>query len=346
MSPSDRSWPPTADLPPAATASGARQARPPSPRDDRGRIEMRHLRYFVAVAEERSVSRAAVRLRVSQPPLSHQIRQLEACVQAVLFRRTSRGVDLTPAGEEFLEHARMLLTRLDRAVEAARYVERGTGGTLQLGCVSSVQRLFGSSIVAAVETAFPFLRLNFNPMMVAEQVEALRAETIDIGIVAEAIADDLIRTRILLESSMIAALPADHPLAAKRRLSLRDVASEAGLPPGAAPARSFRTQASNIFRRRGLAAPGLHDVSDISLLMELVEAGMGIALVPDILERRNYPKAVFRPVADAAPPYILSIAWRADSLTPLRSAFIDYMTRLDWRTLVQNAPRGGAAAQG
>jgi DNA-binding transcriptional LysR family regulator len=341
---SDRSGPPVAALPAAAAPVSRRRAS--SPRDDRGRIELRHLRYFVAVAEERNVSRAAIRLGVSQPPLSYQIRQLETWLQVALFRRTPRGVDLTAAGEEFLEHARMLLTRLDRAVDAARYIERGTGGTLQLGCVYSVQRLFGPAITSAVEAAFPSLRLNFKPMTMAEQAEALLAETIDVGVVTDAIASDLIRTRVLIESPMVAALPADHAFAAKRSVTLRDIASETGLPPGAAPARSFRTQASDIFRRRGLVAPGLHEVADIVLLMELVEAGMGIALVPDCLDRCNYPKAVFRPVADGPPPpYVLFIAWRTDSLTPLRSAFIDHVTRLDWRSLIQAAPYGSTAAE-
>src|SRR5690349_15561173 len=109
-----------------------------SPGDERNRIELRHLRYFLAVAQEGSISAAALRLHVSQPPLSSQIRQLESWLQVVLFRRTAKGVELTPAGEEFFEHARALLERLDRGVDAARYIERATGGRLRLGCISSV----------------------------------------------------------------------------------------------------------------------------------------------------------------------------------------------------------------
>jgi LysR family transcriptional regulator, benzoate and cis,cis-muconate-responsive activator of ben and cat genes len=309
-----------------------------SPGDERTRIQLRHIRYFLAVAQEGSISAAAIRLGVSQPPLSSQIRQLESWLQVVLFRRTARGVELTPAGEEFFEHARALLERLDRGVDATRYIARATGGSLRLGCISSVYRLYGRSLVAAIEAAFSSLRPKLEVMSAAEQVQALLADTIDLGIVSTGIGDQRIRTRVLFEAPLVVALPVGHPLTTRASLSLNDIAAELGVAPGTGPEFSYRQQASTIFKRRGLAASSLDQVSDITLLMQLVEAGMGLGLVPDCITPSNYPRATFRPTVERLPPFVVQLAWRSEGLTPLRSALVSHLTRLKWASIRQQAP--------
>ena len=308
-----------------------------SPGDERKRIELRHIRYFLAVAQEGSVSAAAARLRVSQPPLSSQIRQLESWLQVVLFKRTAKGVELTPAGEEFLEHARALLERLDRGIDAARYIERATGGRLQLGCISSVYRLYGRSLVDAIEAAFSSLRPTLEVMSAPQQIEALLADTIDLGIVSTGITEPRIHTRVLFEAPLVVALPADHPLASRAKVSLDDIAAEIGVAPGVGSEFSYRQQATNIFKRRGLAASSLDEVSDITLLMQLVEAGMGLGLVPDCMTPSNYPRATFRPTVERLPPFTVRLAWRTEGLTPLRSALVNHLTRLKWASMQQQA---------
>ena len=309
-----------------------------SPGDERKRIELRHIRYFLAVAEEGSINAGALRLGISQPPLSNQIRQLESWLQVVLFRRTAKGVELTPAGEEFFEHARGLLDRLDRGIAAARYIERATGGRLQLGCISSVYRLYGHSLVDAIEAAFSSLRPKLAVMSASEQIQALLTDTIDLGIVSTAVKEPGIHTRVLFEAPLVVALPVAHPLTTRAKVSLNDITAEIGVAPGVGSDFSYRQQASNIFKRRGLAASSLAEVSDITLLMQLIEAGMGLGLVPDCITRRNYPGAAFRPTVEKLPPFTVRLAWRSEGLTPLRSAVVNHLTRLKWSSIRQQTP--------
>jgi DNA-binding transcriptional LysR family regulator len=301
--------------------------------DQRKRIEFRHLRSFVTVAEESSIGRAAIRLNIAQPPLSQQIKQLETWLGSPVFHRTPKGVELTPAGEEFLRHATVILRQMDDAVDAVRQLEWGNSGELCVGCVYSTVRLFQSGIMRLVEKKFPRLTLEFKAMHVNDQMRALRDSTIDIGLVTLPIREKLIQNRMLLKSSLVLAAPKKHRLAKKKSVHLADIEREMPGLPGITGHFSFRKQATAIFKRQGLLAPGLQAVSDIGLLMELVEAGMGLAVVPECIDQKSYPKAAFITIEDALPPFALHVAWRTDTVTPLRAAFVDFLTRLNWVTL-------------
>src|SRR5437763_6089693 len=264
-------------------------------------MELRHLRYFVAVAEERHVTRAAARLGIQQPPLSQQIRALETELELQLFRRKPRGVELTPAGEAFLAEARIVLDRAEHAALAARRAARGEAGRLGLGFTSSAS--FHPLVPRAIRTfreASVLVSLTLEEAGTAELVEGLRAERIDAAFVRSPIcaAADL-TVHSLLEEEMIAALPAGHRLAtrAKTRLPLAALESETfilyrrPLGPGLYHAIIPASQRAGYSPRIGQEAPRM------LATLSLIAAGLGVTLIPASMQRMGMEGVVYRPLA-------------------------------------------------
>lgn len=194
-------------------------------------IELRHLRYAVAVAEEGHITRAAARLGIQQPPLSQQIRALEAAIGAPLFRRQPRGVELTAAGRAFVEKARAILRDTDLAVEAARRASRGQEGQLAIGFTSSAAfHPFVTGVMREMRERAPAIRLSLEEASTGELIEAVEADRLDAAFVrspSERL-ENLTITH-LLDEEMLVALPDHHARARKdtrRRISLASLADE------------------------------------------------------------------------------------------------------------------------
>lgn len=288
-------------------------------------MELRLLRYFVAVAEELHFSRAARRLRVAQPALSRAIRRLEEELGAPLFERSPRAVMLTPAGEAFLPEARSLLEHCDKVVRAAR---RGTAGVRRLA-VGYVWGLFHTSGPAAVRRfrlRHPEVAVNLLDLSATDQAAAIREGRIDLGFIGfaeEADALGLPRRRID-DCTLVAALPRAHPRARLRSVPLANLAEELFLGisevgyPGAARWVSAACQAAGFRPRMILAAERGHAV------LGLVAANCGVALLPEPLKMLPHTGVVFRPITPActAP---LHVAWRDD---PPSSAVAEFLQTL------------------
>jgi len=271
-------------------------------------MELRHLRYFVAVAEEEHVTRAAERLGIQQPPLSQQIRILERELDVQLFRRLPRGVALTAAGVAFLADARAILAQLDHAVATAKRTARGEQGRIAVGFTSSAPfNPFVPRVIRAYREAFPLVALTLEEGGTTELIEGLRNERIDAAFIRTPIADrEGLVVQILLEEPMVLALPRGHALARKKgaskALSLAAVAGETFV----------------IYRRP--SGPGLHDVivsacnvagfsprigqeaPRIGSTLNLVAAGLGISLVPESLQLMRMDGVVFRGLAGTVQP--------------------------------------------
>src|ERR1700676_2916338 len=175
-------------------------------------MELRHLRYFVAVAEEGHVTRAAERLGIQQPPLSQQIRALEAELDARLFHRKPRGVELTPAGRAFFDEAKAILARVGDAVAATRQAARGETGRIGLGFTSSASfHPFVPRAIRAFREAHPLVALTLEESGTVELVGALRSQALDIAFVRSPVGEspDIV-IRPLLDETMVAALPSGH----------------------------------------------------------------------------------------------------------------------------------------
>jgi DNA-binding transcriptional LysR family regulator len=248
-------------------------------------MELRHLRYFVAVAEEGHVTRAAERLGIQQPPLSQQIRALEAELEVQLFRRKPRGVELTQAGEALLAEARVILDRVEHAISAARRTARGEAGRIGLGFTSSASfHPFVPRVIRAFRETHPLVALSLEEGGTAELVEGLSAERIDAAFVRSPIgpAAELI-VHSVLEEEMVAALPAGHRLAVKAtasRLPLAELAADTfilyrrPLGPGLYDAIIAACQHAGYSPQIGQEAPRM--LSTLSL----VAAGLGVTLIP------------------------------------------------------------------
>src|SRR5687767_2086529 len=186
-------------------------------------MELRHLRYFVAVAEELHFGRAAVRLHVSQPPLSQQIKALEEELGVQLFQRTRRHVELTDAGRALLPEARAALEQAERAQRVAREAGAGARGRLVIGFVTSASYSVLPAAVRALRRAWPSVEVTLREMVPSAQLEALEWREIDVGLLRPPVDDARVEVEVVLEEPLLVALPARSALARKRGLALGDL---------------------------------------------------------------------------------------------------------------------------
>jgi DNA-binding transcriptional LysR family regulator len=288
-------------------------------------VELRHLRYFVAVAEELHFGRAAERLHIAQPPLSRQIRDLEREVGTPLFERGSRGVDLTHAGVAFLPEARLVLAQAERAQRTAQRAARGETGRLRVGFVEAATH---SGILPDVLSFFrmhlPNIGLSLLEMDSSQQAEALREGRIDLGVLSTPPLDAArwLQSELVYEERLVAAIPETHRLAAKGRLSLRDLAAESFiLRPRSADPASYddilaRCRAAQFSPAVAQEATGWHTI------LGLVSAGVGVAFVPESLAQLQRPGVVYRPVRDLSVNVELTLVWKQGEKSPVRERFV------------------------
>jgi DNA-binding transcriptional LysR family regulator len=283
-------------------------------------MELRHLRYFVAVAEEGHITRAAERLGIQQPPLSHQIRALERELGVQLFRRLPRGVELTEAGRSFVEDARAALARVGHGVEAAKRVARGEQGHLRLAFPPTAPfHPFVPRIILAFREAYPMVSLTMEESLRAEILERVRGGQIDVGFLRAAIAaPEGLEVHMLLEEPMLAALPSGHPLARSGcnddgALPLRALADETFIPyardqgPALYEAMAAACLLVGFSPRLGQEAPR------INTALSLVATGFGVTLVPASMRRLALDGVTYRDLAGAAQAKaFLSLAARRD----------------------------------
>lgn len=286
-------------------------------------MELRQLRYFVAVAEELHFRRAAERLHISQPPLSQQIRALEDELGFPLLVRTRRRVQLTPAGEAFLRDARALLNELAGAVATARRIDAGQTGRLRISFVGSA--LLSSIVPATVERfreTRPGVEIELRERSTIDQLRAVRAGVVDVGLVRPPIDDDAgLRVRTVLRERTVAALPAGHSLAELSRVPLRRLAAEPLVlfPRDQAP--GFHDLLVDALAGAGAAARVIQYAPEMTTIIGLVAAGVGVSLVPSSVSRLALEGVTYRPVAGAPRSELVAIT-RADDESALARAFV------------------------
>ena len=295
-------------------------------------MELRHLRYFVAVAEEGHVTRAAERLGMQQPPLSQQIQALERELAVQLFRRKPRGVELTDAGRALLDDARAILAHVDHAFATTRRTARGEQGRIAIGFTSSAPfHPFVPRVIRAFREAYPLVALTLDEGGTTELIEDLRSERVDAAFIRTPVADPMgIAVNPLLEEAMLVARPATHALAAD--------ATE--LPLAALAAETFI-----VYRRP--SGPGLYDAifgachaagfspivgqeaPRIVSTLNLVAAGLGIAIVPASLARMQMDGVIYRPLRSSGQPRApLLLATRRGDTGAVVRRFLDVVKRM------------------
>lgn len=245
-------------------------------------MELRHLRYFRAVAEELHFGRAAERLHVAQPPLSQQIRRLEAELGVDLLLRTTRTVELTPAGAQYLTRVVRILDEVEEAGREARRVADGVEGRLVIGCVGSATYSLLPRLVRALGESLPGIEVNVRGEMLApEQISALLAHDIDLALLRPPLSHPEVVGEVVRRDRLLVAVPVGHRLAARQYLEPADLRDQ-DLVAHAGQGRSvMNTLLTSICADAGFVPRVRHEVSETSTLVTMVAAGFGLAVVPD-----------------------------------------------------------------
>lgn len=293
-------------------------------------MELRHLRYFLAVAEEKHFGRAAARLHMAQPPLSQQVRQLEAELGVTLLERTTRKVDLTPAGEAYLVRVRAVLEAVEAAGEEARRIDSGLEGRLVLGCVGSATYSLLPSLARTLRDQLPGVDFAFRGEMLSpDQVAALRDGSIDLALLRPPGADeehaDLGFTTVR-QDRYVVAVPEGHRLAARRRVRVTDLRQEGFIVHSGQGRSAMHTAVVALCREAGFEPDIRHEVAETSTMVTFVAAGLGVAVVPEPVADLGVAGATYRPLATSA-RLDLVVATRADDASALVARALDVVRR-------------------
>jgi DNA-binding transcriptional LysR family regulator len=284
-------------------------------------LQLRRLEYFVAVAEEQSFSAAARRLHIAQPPLSTQVKKLEAELGVLLLVRTSRGVELTDAGELLLEEARRILLQVEQTVGVVRRVGRGEVGRLTVGFVPSASNHVLPPILQRFRQRSPGVELFLRELRPDLVVQALHDKQIDVGLLYLPLAGSSLRVEVVSREPLVVALPAGHPLAAGTEVELRDLAGE----PFVLPMRykgmpGLYGQVTETCHRAGFTPKAVQkDVWLMQTIVGLVAGDTGVALVPDCVRALGREGVVYRPVRwpEGQTPIVeMGVVWRDEDTGP------------------------------
>ncbi len=294
-------------------------------------IEIRQLRYFVAVAEEMHVGRAAQRLHMTQPPLSQSIQGLEALLGVDLFIRQKRGITLSAAGLALLPEARRLIKDSLALPELVQSAAKGELGQLSVAFVSTADYNLLPSVLRDFRKRYPQVQLSLRESTSDVQLEALRTGQIDVGLMIPPIPEkfnDLLHYQTVISEPLILAAPADLPvLGSKKPVSLLDCQGQPLIifPRAIAPA--FYDSIVGCFQQVGLTPDIGQEAIQMQTIIGLVSAGMGIALVPQSVSNLNRPGVIYRELADATPQIETGLAWRKDNHSPVLNAFIELVRK-------------------
>ncbi|WP_075353241.1 LysR family transcriptional regulator [Desulfovibrio sp. DV] len=286
-------------------------------------IELRQMQQFVAIAEEGHFRRAAERLHMAQPPLTAALRKMEAELGVVLIERTNRVERLTVAGQVFLEEARRTLAQAERAIREAKRAGQGLTGSLRATFVASVAHYLLPRVLRGYRKSHGEVALSLEEATTAQQLVALQRDQSDIGFVVLPLVDVSNLTVIpLYQGSLMAALPAGHPFAARAGLTLADLAEEHWVffPARHGPGLYGRIMAACAMA--GFSPIVVQQAVQMETIISLVAGGIGIALVPSPMAKRSYPGVLFRPLSGAGMPIPYELALAYKQYTPVLAAFI------------------------
>ena len=284
-------------------------------------IELRHLRYFVAVAEELHFGRAARRLHLAQPPLSQQIRRLEELLGYALFVRTSRAVSLTAAGATFLDRARRTLRTMANDIEETRSVGRGEVGSLHVGFVGSGMLTTLPAIFRQYREAYPGVRLHLHESFTAKVAEGLESGRLDVGVLRDGDPMKDMEVRTIYAEPFVAVLPATHRRARQRSLLLSALRDEPFVYyPRSAGRRAFE-KPLQLCEEHGFRPQIVQEASHWLTILRLIGAGLGVSIAPACVRRIASPEVVCLPLAGSKARSEIELAYPAGETRPMVERF-------------------------
>lgn len=291
-------------------------------------MEIRHLRYFCVLAEQLHFTKAALLLNVAQPALSHQLKQLEDELGVQLVERTNRRVRLTAAGEVFLARATRILEQIDQAARETARAGQGDAGTLVIGVVSTAVCSLLPELLRNFRRESPHIAIDIREMEPIEQVEALRKEIIDIGLLFLSVDEPAFDSAVVSRERLIVALPMGHPAAARDQVRLRDLGHETFLIPRRQPFPGFHELVLGALRDAGIPEPRLQPTRLLQTAAFLVSGQLGVALVPESFRRHLKIRGCVYRDLEGDPNYADLIGlWRRNNVPPALRRFIQQLKR-------------------
>ncbi len=302
-------------------------------------MELRHLRYFTAVAEELHFGRAAARLHIAQPPLSQQIRRLEEELGVQLFERTRRRVQLTHAGQTFLEEARRTLAQAEQAVCVARQAAQGEVGQLAIGFVDSAVYQALPPTLRLFRERFPRVELVLRELGPAVQFQLLREGQLHAGFVRSRVDDPALAQIRLFEEPLMAALPSRHPGAGRESVCLQDLAKDPFVIFPRALGAGFYDQIVSLCGQAGFSPHVVQEANEMQTIVSLVAAGIGVAIVPASISNLRMKGVSYVHIRKPLARTAMTVAWRRDDPSPALKAFLQIVHRLSRGTDRLASPR-------
>lgn len=273
-------------------------------------MELRHLHYFIAVAEELNFSRAADRLHMAQPPLSQQIRQLEEELGFQLFHRTKRRVQLTEAGHIFLLEARQVLQSLDQAVQAGRQASRGEVGQLSIGFVSSAAYNILPPLLKTFRRQVPEVTLELQELTTREQLQQLIAGKLDVGFARPPIEEPDLQTARIFREPLMVALPESHESGDCDRVPVQSLANESFILFPRVVAPGLYDPIIHLCLQAGFSPQVVQEAIQMQTIVSLVAAEMGVAIVPRSLQNLQRRGVIYKPLEGTTPLVEIVAIWQ------------------------------------
>ncbi|MCQ9616434.1 LysR family transcriptional regulator [Paenalcaligenes niemegkensis] len=290
-------------------------------------MELHQLRCFVAIAEELHFGRAAIRLHMTQPPLSRQLQLLEHSLGVLLLERNNRQARLTPAGQALLKDARHILQIAEQAGDSARRIAHGEAGRLSLGFTAVGAYSMIPRLLSHAAQHLPDVELVLREQVSGAQVHALETELIDIGFIRQALPSPQIDYILISREPFVAAVPYTHPLAKHQSLRPTDFDRQPFLMYAYNEGRYFHDRIAGVFANQGVRPKYLHQLGQTHSIIGLVNAGLGCAIVPASAQVLQMSNVIFLPLDGIAEQAEIFLAHRNDNSNPVLAPFTE-MTRL------------------
>ncbi len=286
-------------------------------------MDLRHLRYFLVVAEELHFTRAAEKLGIQQPPLSQQIRQLEDELGVKLFKRLTRGVEMTEPGMFLLKEAREVLDQVDRMKASVQSLARGTSGHIRVGFSSaSYFNPVVSQVIRAYREAYPEVALVPVQNVTAQLVQALRASTVDVAFLRAPFDDDGLGSDLIVEEPLVAVVPAMHPLAQQHEINLASLAKESFLLFPRSQSPGFYDSIVSACQQAGFSPTLGQETPDIPSTVYLVGAGFGVSVVPVSVSQIHTEGVQYVPLSGHRPMAQTRLGYRRNATSQSVANFI------------------------
>lgn len=291
-------------------------------------MELRHLRYFLSVAEELHFGRAAERVHIAQPPLSQQIKQLEKEINVQLFKRTKRKVELTEAGRVFQREAYAVLERLEKGILKARLADRGEAGWLGIGFLSSINYDVLPNVIRKFRNQYSNIELFLQEMQDAEQNQALLEKRIHVGFTRFPITNKELNYETVLCENLVVALPSTHRFAKKKTLKFAELADEPFIIFSQNNPPVYADYLIRLCAEAGFQPRVAQKVGEVQTALGLVAAEIGIILVPSSTQRLKRDGVIYRELTDPKPTIEIIMQYRKDETSPVFARFLETVRSL------------------